>query len=634
MQSPLSLLQQYWQHTAFRGRQEAIIESVLAGKDTLALLPTGGGKSLCFQIPALMKEGLCIVISPLIALMKDQVANLEKKGIPALAIHSGLTPFEVRQTMQKAAYGAYKFLYLSPERLETAVFKEYLPALHINLIAVDEAHCISQWGYDFRPPYLRIIGLKKQLSYNVPIVALTASATPAVQKDIAGQLALAEPAIFKQAFTRPNISYSVFNTDSKLNKLLEVLQNVPGSSIVYCKTRRQTKEIAKLLLHHRVAADCYHAGLTPEERHGRQQQWINNEIRVIVCTNAFGMGIDKPDVRTVIHFDVPDCLENYYQEAGRAGRDGKRSFAVLLYHIKDELALKDLPQQRFPSLEAVKNVYQQLSDFLQIPVGIGGDNYYDFDLKTFITNFKLDAHLVINSIKALEGEGFITFNETIFLPAQAGFITDKISLEQFQQSHPQYEPLIKCLLRTYEGIYDNIVSMSERQVARLAGIKEDTVISQLHQLKAFGIIQYLAQKETPQIHFLHNRASAKYLNINGKLYTKRRQEYEYRVQQMLGYLNLAGGCRSTFIGRYFGDAENVPCTVCDNCITLRSVQISAEEFGLIKGRILQLIPADGIDIRQLKTALAAINRNKFWKVLDYLQQERKIKSKDGIIQLG
>ena len=330
------------------------------------------------------------------------------------------------------------------------------------------------------------------------------------------------PAIFRQSFTRPNISYSVFNVDSKLNKLLEILQHVQGSSIVYCKTRRQTKDIAKLLTQYKITADCYHAGLTQEERNTRQQAWINNEIRVIVCTNAFGMGIDKPDVRTVIHFDVPDCLENYYQEAGRAGRDGKRAFAVLLYHSKDENELKALPQLRFPSIDAIKNVYQHLCDFLEIPVGIGEDNYYDFDLKTFVTNFKLDIHLVINSIKALEQEGYITFNESIFLPAQVSFTADRFLLDDFEKSHPQYEPLIKCLLRTYEGIYDNRVSISEKQIARLAGMKEEIVRQQLQQLQAFGILEYLKQKETPQIHFLHNRASAKYLIINYKQYAKRK----------------------------------------------------------------------------------------------------------------
>jgi len=633
MQSPLSILQQYWQHTAFRGTQEAIIQSVLEGKDTLALLPTGGGKSVCYQIPALLKEGLCLVVSPLIALMKDQVSNLERKGIPALAIHSGMTQFEVKQTLQKAAYGEYKFLYVSPERLETALFKEYLPALHINLLAVDEAHCISQWGYDFRPPYLRIIQLKNNLSYDVPVLALTASATPVVQQDIIDKLQLNKPAVFRQSFTRPNISYSVFNADSKLNKLLEILQQVQGSSIVYCKTRRQTKEIAKLLTQYNITADCYHAGLSSEERSARQQAWIDNKLRVIVCTNAFGMGIDKPDVRTVIHFNVPDCLENYYQEAGRAGRDGRRAFAVLLYHSKDESELKALPQLRFPSIDAIKNIYQHLCDFLGIPVGIGGDNYYDFDLKTFVTNFKLDIYLVINSIKALEQEGYITFNESIFLPAQIGFTADRLLLDEFQQNHPPYEPIIKCLLRTYEGIYDNRVSVSEKQVARLAGMKEEIVKQQLQQLQAFGILDYLQQKETPQIHFLHNRASAKYLIINQKLYAQRKEEYTYRIAQMLQYLHLENHCRSTFIGKYFGDDESNNCSMCDNCITQRNLHISEEEFNKITTHILQHIPLHGIDIKQLKTASAGINKNKFWKVLNYLQQERKIKSVNGVVQL-
>ncbi|TKK68836.1 RecQ family ATP-dependent DNA helicase [Ilyomonas limi] len=634
MQTPLSILQQYWQHTAFRGRQEAIIQAVLDGKDTLALLPTGGGKSVCYQIPALLKEGLCLVISPLIALMKDQLNNLEKKGIPSLAIHSGMTQYEAKQTLQKAAYGNYKFLYVSPERLETRLFKEYLPALNINLLAVDEAHCISQWGYDFRPSYLRIIHLKNNLSCSVPVLALTASATPVVQQDIIDKLQLDNPAVFRQPFTRPNISYSVFKVDSKLNKLLEILQNVQGSGIVYCKTRRQTKDIAKLLSQHSMTANCYHAGLSGEERNVRQQAWIDNKLRVMVCTNAFGMGIDKPDVRTVIHFDVPDCLENYYQEAGRAGRDGKRAFAVLLYHSKDESELKAFPLLRFPTIDAIKNVYQHLCDFLEIPVGIGEDNYYNFDLKTFVTNFKLDIHLVINSIKALEQEGYFTFNESIFLPAQIGFTADRFLLDEFQQSHPQYEPIIKCLLRTYEGIYDNRVSVSEKQIARLTGVKETAARQQLQQLQAFGILEYLQQKETPQIHFLHNRASAKYLIINYESYAQRKQEYTCRVEQMLQYLHLENTCRSTFISKYFGDNESTHCAVCDNCIAQRSLHISKEEFDKITTHILHLIPSHGIDIKQLKSASACFNRSKFWKVLNYLQQERKIKSINGIVQLA
>ncbi|MBV9989051.1 MAG: ATP-dependent DNA helicase RecQ, partial [Chitinophagaceae bacterium] len=383
MISPSSILKKYWGYDEFRPLQEDIIESVLAGRDTLALLPTGGGKSICFQVPALIKEGLCLVISPLIALMQDQVDNLLARNIPAAVIHSGLSYFEVKKILQSGTQGDYRFLYLSPERLETKLFKEYLPALSVDLVVVDEAHCISQWGYDFRPPYLRIAALREELP-DTTLIALTASATPAVQEDIMQKLLFRQPNIFRQSFERPNISYSVFSVDSKINKLIDILNKVPGSSIVYCGSRKQTKELAQLLGLHSIAADFYHAGLPQELRNSKQQSWIANKTRVIVCTNAFGMGIDKPDVRTVIHFDAPDCLENYYQEAGRAGRDGKKSFAVLLYQHADKEALENLPARRFPPIAEIKKIYQSLADYLQVPVGSGEGQYYDFDLLNFV----------------------------------------------------------------------------------------------------------------------------------------------------------------------------------------------------------------------------------------------------------
>ncbi len=633
MQSPLSILQKYWQHTEFRGGQEAIIQSVLAGNDTLALLPTGGGKSICFQVPALLKDGLCIVISPLIALMKDQVQNLSKKGIPALAINSGMTQHEVRKTLLEAIYGDYKFLYLSPERLETALFKEYLHALHISLIAVDEAHCISQWGYDFRPSYLRIAAFRNSIEYDVPVLAVTASATPQVQEDIIDKLQFDGAHVFHQSFERPNISYSVFKCDSKINKLAEILHKVQGSSIVYCKSRKQTKQVAQLLSYQNINADFYHAGLSQQERNDRQQKWITNNIRVMVCTNAFGMGIDKPDVRTVVHFDTPDCLENYYQEAGRAGRDGKRAFAVLLYHLKDIDELKALPGLHFPSIIQIKEVYQHLSDFLEIPVGSGKDTYYDFDIKTFITNFKLETSLVINALKALEQEGYITFHENIFLPSQLCFTTDKYMIDEFERSHPKSEPIIKVLLRTYPDIFDNEVSVFEKQIARLLQVHDDVVKEQLRQLQAFGMVSYKPQKETPQIHFLHNRAPAKYLNFNNEAYLQRKQQYANRVEKILGYAELEHECRSRFIDLYFGDETAKDCGVCDNCLQQKSLHISEEEFDTIISHILDKIPAHGININHLKLASGNIHRNKFWKVLTYLQQERKVKSNDGVISL-
>ena len=633
MQSPLSILQQYWQHSSFRGEQEAIIQSVIDGKDTLALLPTGGGKSICFQIPALLKDGLCIVITPLIALMKDQVQNLSAKGIPALAIYSGMTQFEVKQTLLEAIFGDCKFLYLSPERLETSVFKEYLHALPVNLVAVDEAHCISQWGYDFRPPYLRIALLRKSLGYHVPLIAVTASATPLVQHDILDKLEISGSQNFRQSFERSNLSYSVFKTDSKINKLIEIVQKVPGSSIVYCKSRKRTREVAQLLSNHNISADFYHAGLPQKERSRKQQQWVSNHTRVIVCTNAFGMGIDKPDVRTVVHYDAPDCIENYYQEAGRAGRDGKRAFAVLLYLAKDKEDLKALPALHFPTILQIKEVYQHLSDFLQIPVGSGEGLYFDFDLKTFVSNFCLETSVVVNALKAIEQEGYITLHETIFLPSKLCFTSNKYEVDEFEKNNPESEPVIKCLLRTYPYIFDNEVSVFERQIANILKVHDDVIREQLKHLHHRGLVDYKPQKETPQVYFRHNRAPAKYLNINNEAYLQRRRQYAMRVEKMLAYLQLEPGCRSQFIAFYFGDDEAGVCGVCDNCLQQKSLHISEEEFAFITRHILQQIPADGISINHLTFAWQNIHRNKFWKVLSYLQQERKITSKDGIISL-
>ena len=624
MTSPLQILKQYWHHSSFRPQQEAIIQSVLDAKDTLALLPTGGGKSVCFQVPALMKDGLCLVISPLIALMKDQVENLQMRGIAASAIHSGMTFYEVKQTLQNAVHGAYKFLYLSPERLETNLFAEFLHHLDISLIAVDEAHCISQWGYDFRPPYLRIANLRNELP-NVPLLALTASATPLVQDDIVDKLKLKQANIFRQSFEKPNLSYSVFKVDSKINKVLTILKNVQGSSIIYCRNRRLTKEVAHLLSLQNIAADFYHAGLSQEERNNKQEAWINNKTRVIVCTNAFGMGIDKADVRTVIHYDTPDCIENYYQEAGRAGRDGKRAYAVLLYQPEDATALEALPDIRFPVIYDVRKVYQSLADYLQIPVGSGETCYYDFDLNEFVKNFKLDIHLVINVLKVLEQEGHLTFNENIFLPAQVKFLITKELLLEFEQSHPALEPLMKCLLRTYEGIFDNRVSIYEKQIAKLTRKKIEEVKNELLQLHALGVIEYLPQKETPQIYFMLNRAPAQFLYINHENYLRRKQQYELRTETMLRYLHLQKECRSKFISAYFGDHFVKECAICDVCLQRKTTNLTEQEFEIIRKKIFQYVNGDKVAVKDLLQHLGSIKKDKIWKVLSFLQSEMKIK---------
>ena len=634
MSTALDILLQHWQHKAFRPMQEDIIQSILAGKDTLALLPTGGGKSICFQVPALMQEGVCLVISPLVALMKDQVSSLENKGISAVALHSGMSYFEVRNALLHATEGAYKFIYLSPERLETKLFRELLPALQVNLLAVDEAHCISQWGYDFRPPYLRIANLRNELR-GVPVLALTASATPRVQDDIIEKLQFSSANIFRQSFERKNISYSVFEVDSKINKIKEILQNVAGSGIVYCRNRRQTKEVSQLLAMHGISANYYHAGLTSEERSQRQAAWRNNQLRVMVCTNAFGMGIDKADVRTVVHYDVPDCLENYYQEAGRAGRDGKKAYAVLLYQPTDIHELEGLPDKRFPEMHAIRKVYQAMADYMQVPVGSGEGGYYDFDLVEFIRNFQLDAQLVMSVLKVLEQEGHISFQENIFLPAQVKFTAERDSLQHFENSHSQLEPLIKCLLRSYEGIIDNRVSVNEKNIARLIKLSPERVKEQLLELQAYGIISYLPQKETPQVHFLLNRAPAQFLHINHQAYLQRKEQYALRVETMLKFIDLKKECRSKYIAAYFGDEGIAECGTCDNCLTEKHKHISGATFTSITEKMYALIPEKGIAIKDVLQLLKHIHKDTLWKVIDYLQSEGKltIDEKTGLLKL-
>ncbi|HEY2728228.1 MAG TPA: ATP-dependent DNA helicase RecQ, partial [Parafilimonas sp.] len=623
MSSPLNILQQYWQHQSFRPQQEKIIQSVLNEKDTLALMPTGGGKSVCYQIPALIKDGLCIVISPLIALMKDQVANLQKRNIPALLLHSGQTFFEIKQTLQNAVQGNYKFLYISPERLQSSIFKEYISALNINLIAVDEAHCVSQWGYDFRPPYLQIAELRNMV--DAPLLAVTASATPVVLNDIKDKLKLKDAAVFRQSFQRANLSYSAFKVDSKINKAIDILNNVNGSGIIYCKSRKLAKKITELLNLKNINADFYHAGLAHEARSKKQEAWLDNKTRIMVCTNAFGMGIDKPDVRTVIHYDVPDCLENYYQEAGRAGRDEKKSYAVLLYNSEDETDLKNLPEIRFPPIKEIKNIYQCLVDYLQIPVGSGEGIYYDFNLNDFIKNFKLDIFSVIATLKILEQESYISFNEFVLMQSKICFTASKELLFEFEQSYPQLEPIIKSLLRTYEGIYDNKVSVNEKLISKLVKNSVEEVKQQLQQLHSLNIIEYEPQKEMPQIYFITNRAPAQYLVINYERYKQRKHDFEQRVAIMLSYLQTTTVCRSKFIGNYFGDDEIADCGICDNCLKKKSTPISEQEFIKIKECVLNVLNNENAVVQNILQSCKHIKKEKLWKVMEHLQAEKLIR---------
>lgn len=633
MSTALQILEKYWGHNQFRPLQEGIIDAVLAKKDVLALLPTGGGKSICFQVPALLKDGMCLVISPLIALMQDQVSNLQEKGIEAAVIHSGMPFMAVKETLQAATSGAYKFLYLSPERIESNLFKEYLPALDISLIAVDEAHCIAQWGYDFRPPYLRIAALRNELP-GVPVIALTASATKDVETAILEKLAFKDPLVFRQPYKRPALSYSYFEVESKINKTLDIINNVKGSGIVYCNTRKQTKDIAELLQLQKISADFYHAGLSAEDRQEKQKKWMKGDTRIMVCTSAFGMGIDKDDVRTVIHYEMPDCLENYYQEAGRAGRDGKKAYAVLLATKADITKARNLHETRFPAIATIKSIYQSLANYLQLPVGIGEGGYYDFNLLEFCNNFKLDLAVVTQTLKVLEQEGHIQFSENIFLPTQVCFTASKESLENFEQAYPAFEPLIKALLRTYQGIFDNRISVFEKRLGAICRLDVLGVQNQLQQLAAMGIIEYLPQKETPQIHFLVNRAPAAFLHIDQDLYLSKKEAFTTRINTLINFAINPGSCRSVFIGNYFGDTDKSTCGICDYCLAQKKIKLESAAFTSIEQQLCALLSTSPITISQLLIAIGKDKEEEAWEVIRFLESEnRLIMNEEGTIQL-
>jgi ATP-dependent DNA helicase RecQ len=615
-------LKKYWGFDAFRPLQQEIIEAVLQGQDTLALLPTGGGKSLCYQVPALARDGICLVISPLIALMKDQIENLRSKGVMALGIYAGMSRRQIAQTLKNAAYGDYKFLYLSPERLETALFLEFLPALPISLIAVDEAHCISQWGYDFRPAYLRIAELRAELP-NVPVLALTASATPRVQEDICEKLHFKTSKRFQQSFARPNLSYCAFLVDSKRSKLVDIIVKVPGTGIVYCKSRRRCVELANLLIMHGISAQFYHAGLTSEERSKRQETWVKGDTRVMVCTNAFGMGIDKPDVRLVAHADAPDSLESYYQEAGRAGRDGKKSYAVLLYTEADLAELEIQDSKRFPAVADIRRVYGALVNFLQIPIYTGDDTAFPFRFETFIKQFKLESNLALYALKALESDGWIQLHEKSFLPSMVVFTTSKKELREFVKIYLQYENLLTTLLRTYGGIFDFPVAVSESTLARMLRRAEEDVHGDLKKLAAFGILDYTPQTDEPQLFFRKHRVAAEDLQINEPQYNKRKEAYAARVQQMIAYIKTTD-CRSIIINTYFGDSSTAPCGTCDNCRRSKNNPLSTAEFERIYGSFKSKLAAQPLTATDLLQDLNGVQKEKAWQVICFLQAEKKL----------
>ncbi len=558
------ILQKYWGFTSFRPLQEEIIQSVSEGRDTLALMPTGGGKSITFQVPALANDGMCLVITPLIALMKEQVARLNSLSVRALAIHSGMFAAEIDNTIENAIYGDYKFLYVSPERLATKDFIGRAGRLNLSLVTIDEAHCISQWGYDFRPSYLKIAALREVISEKVPFLALTATATANVIEDIMLKLEFREKNVLKTSFNRSNLTYLVRKVEDKSHYLVNSVKKATGSGIIYVRSRKKSAEIADLLTSNGIGAGFYHAGLSDELRDSRQNAWTTDKLGVIVATNAFGMGIDKPDVRFVIHWDVPDSLENYFQESGRAGRDGKPASAVLLFSPADKSRLNEALRKRFPPVEKIKDIYEALCNYLRIPVGSGRGTIFDFNMADFVSKYRLPVTETVNSLQFLQREGYMEFTEEINNPSRVHFIVGRDDLYKFQVANEAFDSFIKLLLRSYTGMFSEFVPVNEDDLARKSAASRDVVYNYLLKLSAFNIIRYIPGKKTALVIFREERLMRKALMISPENYLHVRERYSARLNRIIEYADSEERCRNVMLLEYF-DEESEPCGRCDVC---------------------------------------------------------------------
>lgn len=588
MENYRQILTRYWGYSDFRPMQLEIIESVASGKDTLGLMPTGGGKSVIFQVYSLSQQGMCIVITPLIALMKDQVENLNKRGIKALAIHSGMSPMEIKITLDNAVWGDYKFLYVSPERLNSEIFNERLEKMNVNLVTVDEAHCISQWGYDFRPSYLNIIQIRKILP-DVKFLALTATATVKVADDIQDKLQFKQKNVLQVSFQRENLNYLVRTIENKMGYLLETLQKVKGSGIIYVRSRRAAREIADELKKNNISSDFYHAGLSNHVRSSKQDLWIGGKTRVIVATNAFGMGIDKPDVRFVIHYVPPDSLEAYYQEAGRAGRDGKKSAAVLLFNNAEKTKLKKHVAVAFPEIASIKRIYQALCNYLQIAEGFGKNQIFEFSLQGFAQAFKFQQAMVFNSLKILQREGYLEFTEEVDSPSRVYFTVSRDDLYRFQVSNASMDGFIKLLLRSYTGLFTGFVSIDEELLAKRSGASSEQVYEYLKHLRKSNIIDYVPRNRTPYIYFSKERIHIDRLKISKESYDLRKKELDKRIEAVIHYATSTTKCRSQVLLEYFGETDSAPCGNCDVCKSLEFLGLTTFEFAKISERVKKLL---------------------------------------------
>jgi ATP-dependent DNA helicase RecQ len=615
------ILAQYWGYSEFRPLQLDIIESIASGKDTLGLMPTGGGKSITFQVYSLSEEGICIVITPLIALMKDQVQNLHKKGIKALKIHSGMSPFEIKVTLDNAVWGEYKFLYISPERLSSELFRDRLQKMKVNLVTIDEAHCISQWGYDFRPSYMNIIGLREILP-GVKFLALTATATPKVTEDIQEKLGFSKPNVLKMSFSRENLSYLVRLRENKPAYLLETLKKVKGSGIVYSRSRKGTRELTAELKKNGISADFYHAGLSNAVRSEKQDEWLSGKTRVIVSTNAFGMGIDKPDVRFVVHYNPPDSLEAYFQEAGRAGRDGKKAAAVLLFNNADKTKLKKHVTTAFPEPDAIKKIYNALCNYFQIAVGFGKGQVYEFSLQGFAQAYKFQQAQVYNSLKILQREGYLEFTEEIDSPSRLYFTVSRDDLYKFQVENASLDGFIKLILRSYTGLFSGYVAIDEDLLARRAGLSQEKVYIFLKHLRKSKIVDYVPRNQTPFIYFSKERISVERLKITKENYDYRKKDFLNRVEAVIHYATSNTSCRSRLLLEYFGETDSSDCGTCDVCRSMKNMEMSSFEFSEISKQVKKMLETPCA----YETLLLKLkgNREKMMEVVKWLTDNGKI----------